>query len=171
MTAVKSGGCDVSIVGTADGPGPAHRRRTGGGAAAAGSCCLRHPPAPLRAGVPGRSRRNPAVLRLLCLLSDGRARTFREISAVLNLEQSTVNRQVNGAARAALVQITEGSPARLVVATDQGLAAFEADVDRVLTGYREVLEQMGEERAAALTDLLGEFIDTYQELVQPDDAG
>jgi len=125
----------------------------------------------LRRVVARRSRLNTADLRLLWLLSDGRARTFREISADLNLEQSTVNRQVNGAARAALVQITEGSPARLVVATDQGLAAFEADVDRVLTGYREVLEQMGEERAAALTDLLGEFIDTYQELVQPDDAG
>ena len=125
----------------------------------------------LRRVVARRSRLNTADLRLLWLLSDGRARTFREISADLNLEQSTVNRQVNGAARADLVQITEGSPARLVGATDQGLAAFEADVDRVLTGYREVLAQMGEERAAALTDLLGEFIDIYQDLVQPDDVG
>jgi len=147
-------------------PGRGRAHHAGGGLAA----LLQRLDA-LRRVVARRSRLNTADLRLLWLLSDGRARTFREISADLNLEQSTVNRQVNGAARAALVQITEGSPARLVVATDQGLAAFEADVDRVLTGYREVLEQMGEERAAALTDLLGEFIDTYQELVQPDDAG
>lgn len=124
----------------------------------------------LRRVVARRAQLNTADLRLLWLLSDGRARTFREISEELNLEQSTVNRQVNGAARTDLVQITEAQPARLVSATEGGIAAFEADVDRVLTGYRRALEQMGEERSAALTELLGEFIDTYQDVVRPDET-
>ncbi len=125
----------------------------------------------LRRVVARRAELNTAELRLLWLLSDGRARTFREISEALNLEQSTVNRQVNGAARVDLVQITDAQPARLVSATAAGLAAFDSDVDRVLAGYQEALERMGTERSGELTDLLAEFIETYQEVVQPEEPG
>ena len=112
---------------------------------------------------------NAADMRLLWLLSDGRPRTFREISAELNLEQSTVNRQVNGAARAELVQISDDQPARHVLATDEGLAAFHQNVDRVLSGYRAALERMGPDHTAELTTLLTEFIETYRDVVEPDE--
>ena len=124
----------------------------------------------LRRVVARRAELNAADMRLLWLLSDGRERTFREISEELTLEQSTVNRQVNGAARAELVRITDAQPARLVRATDQGVAAFEADVDRVLTGYRDALERMGPARAAELTDLLAEFIEAYRDVVRPEET-
>lgn len=123
----------------------------------------------LRRVVARRAQLNTADLRLLWLLSDGRARTFREIAEELNLEQSTVNRQVNGAARGNLVQITDAQPARQVLATPQGVAAFDGDVDRVLAGYQEALGQMGAGHAEELTELLGEFIETYQEVVRPED--
>lgn len=124
----------------------------------------------LRRAVARRSTLNAADMRLLWLLSDGRPRTLREISDELNLEQSTVNRQVNGAARAELVEIVDGQPARQVVATEEGLAAFGQDVDRILSGYRQALERMGPEHSAELTALLAEFIEVYREIVQPEDA-
>ena len=123
----------------------------------------------LRRAVARRHALNTADMRLLWLLSDGRPRTFRAISEELNLEQSTVNRQVNGAARAQLVQITDDQPARQVLATDDGLAAFDQDVDRVLNGYRQALERMGTAHTEELTTLLAEFIDAYRDVVQPDE--
>ncbi|WP_022918486.1 MarR family winged helix-turn-helix transcriptional regulator [Ruania albidiflava] len=124
----------------------------------------------LRRVVLRRAELNAADMRLLWLLSDGRARTFREISEDLALEQSTVNRQVNGAARTQLVQIAEGHPARQVRATDEGVAAYRSDVDRILASYGDALERMGPARTAELTDLLAEFIDAYQHVVRPEDT-
>lgn len=124
----------------------------------------------LRRAVARQLSLNTADMRLLWLLSDARPRTFREISEELNLEQSTVNRQVNGAARAHLVQISDDQPARQVLATTAGIAAFDQDVDRVLDGYRQALERMGPEHAAELTTLLAEFIEAYRDIVQPEDA-
>lgn len=123
----------------------------------------------LRRAVARRHVLNTADMRLLWLLSDGRPRTFREISDELNLEQSTVNRQVNAAARAHLVQITDDQPARQVSATEEGVTAFDRDVDRVLDGYRQALERMGIEHTGELTALLSEFIEVYRDVVQPDE--
>ncbi|WP_168211823.1 MarR family winged helix-turn-helix transcriptional regulator [Ruania zhangjianzhongii] len=123
----------------------------------------------LRRAMARRHSLNPADMRLLWLLSDDRARTFREISEELNLEQSTVNRQVNSAARANLVQISDDQPARLVLATKEGIAAFDQDVDRSLNGYRQALERMGTEHTAEFNALLAEFIEAYRDIVQPDE--
>ena len=112
------------------------------------------------------NRLNTADMRLLWLLSDGRPRTFREISEQLGLEQSTVNRQVNGAARAGLLEFAEAQPARQVAATEEGGDAFAGEVDRILDGYRDALALMGRERSTMLVELLGEFIDSYDEVLR-----
>ncbi len=76
----------------------------------------------------------PAEGRLLWLLSDGRARTLGEIAEDLNLEQSTVNRQVNGALKAGLVERTrDGGRAWRFAATSQGAATFETALTEHLT--------------------------------------
>lgn len=116
------------------------------------------------------NRLNTAEMRLLWLHSDGRSRTFREISEQLSLEQSTVSRQVNGAARAGLLEVTEGHPARQVAATAEGRAAFADDVDRILDGYRDALAQLGAQRASELTDLLGEFVESYDDVLRQRDT-
>src|SRR5699024_11626485 len=90
-------------------PGRGRAHHAGGGLAA-----LLQRLDTLRRVVARRSRLNTADLRLLWLLSDGRARTFRVISADLNLVHSSVNRQVNGAARGDMVQIPDVRPARSV---------------------------------------------------------
>ncbi|MFD6137837.1 MarR family winged helix-turn-helix transcriptional regulator, partial [Isoptericola sp. NPDC060257] len=74
-----------------------------------------------------RSPLGTADGRLLWLLSDGRPRTLREIAEALRLEQSTVNRQVNGALAAGLLRrfTAPGRSARLLEPTEEGLARFE----------------------------------------------
>lgn len=53
-----------------------------------------------------------ADLRILWLFADGRSRTLKEISADLNLEQSTVNRQINAAINEGLLQRSRRPGAR-----------------------------------------------------------
>lgn len=106
-----------------------------------------------------------AERRLLWLLSDQAPRTLREISTQLNLEQSTVNRQVNGAAKAGLVRIVEAHPARHVEVTEAGIEAFNADVVEILDGYQGALGRMGQERAERFTDSLSAFVSTYGQVL------
>lgn len=105
--------------------------------------------------------------RLLWLLSDRRPRTLREIGDALGLEQSTVNRQVNGALAAGLVRrISEpGRSARLVEPTDEGLAAFESATAVALAEYGDALGVLGDD-AATFLDLLDRFVDAYGDAVR-----
>lgn len=114
-----------------------------------------------------RATLGSADLRLLWLLSDGTARTLREISDELDLEQSTVNRQVNKAIQAGHVhRFTEsGSPAARVAPTPEGRARLERDVALVIGLYDEALETLGE-RSGDFLRLLGDFVEAYEEAVQ-----
>lgn len=109
-----------------------------------------------------------AERRLLWLLSDGQKRTFRGVSEALSLEQSTVNRQVNGAVNAGLVRLIESHPARRVTVTERGRHDFNLDVVRILDGYQEAMVAMEPERAEELIDRLGEFVDSYRLVMRPD---
>jgi len=114
-----------------------------------------------------RSTLASAELRLLWLFSDGRARTMREIADELRLEQSTVNRQVNGAIQAGhLYRFEEpGSPARLVAATPEGRERFTVETELVLELYDQALASLGDEDRSRLLELFGRFVDAYADAV------
>ncbi len=88
-----------------------------------------------------------ADIRLLWMFTDGRPRTLRQIAETLGLEQSTVNRQVNGAlAEGILRRYREpGRSAWLVEATDAGMRTFEADVASSFGAYERALADLGED--------------------------
>ncbi|TQL66919.1 DNA-binding MarR family transcriptional regulator [Nocardioides albertanoniae] len=114
-----------------------------------------------------RSALNQSDGRLLWFLSDGRPRTLREIADGLNLEQSTVNRQVNAALSAGhLRRFAEpGLPARLIEPTEEGLALYEAASARALGAYADGLAALGDDSDEFL-DLLETFVGAYGEAVR-----
>ncbi|MFF5323614.1 MarR family winged helix-turn-helix transcriptional regulator [Janibacter hoylei] len=75
--------------------------------------------------------------RLLWLLRDGEPRSLRQIAEELDLEQSTVNRQVHAALESGVVERSRpsGSPTYLVGMSDAGRERFLADMDRLLAVY------------------------------------
>ena len=114
-----------------------------------------------------RSALSHADGRLLWFLSDGRPRTLREIADGLNLEQSTVNRQVNAALSAGhLRRFAEpGRSARLIEPTEEGLAVYEAASARALGAYADGLAALGGESEKFL-ELLERFVGAYGEAVR-----
>ncbi|GAA4722649.1 hypothetical protein GCM10023216_09920 [Isoptericola chiayiensis] len=115
-----------------------------------------------RRHVEHHGRLGVADARLLWLLSDGTPRTLREIAEALRLEQSTVNRQVNGALEAGLLRrfSEEGRSARLVEATEAGLARFESATTTALGAFGDALGALGDD-AGTFLDLLDGFVDAY----------
>lgn len=111
-----------------------------------------------------RMRLGTADLRIQWLLSDGRARTLREIATELRLEQSTVNRQINAALAQDLVERgpRDGSAAHVYSPTAHGVEAFSADVSISLTALATGLEALG--------DGVEEFLDTFERFVDAYDA-
>jgi DNA-binding MarR family transcriptional regulator len=112
-------------------------------------------------------RLNVADGRLLWLFSDGTPRTLRQIAHELNLEQSTVNRQVNAAREAGLLDRTRGDAgAYLFKASDDGLAIFEDAIASSLGQYDDALAALGPDDAEQLIALLGRFVTAYGEVVE-----
>lgn len=113
--------------------------------------------------VEARTSLTTADLRLLWLLSDGRPRTQRDISTELNLEQSTVNRQVNAALRAGHVErdAAESGPA-VLVATREGRRRYDADVEALMQLLDAALQGLGDDRDRFLV-LLATFVEAYRD--------
>lgn len=111
-----------------------------------------------------------ADLRLLWLFADGHARTLREVADELGLEQSTVNRQVNAALGAGLLERSrrEGGPSYQFLRTQAGREAFERDAGLSLGAYATALGEMGDDDAEEFLALaerfLGHFADAVNEL-------
>ncbi|PWJ27195.1 DNA-binding MarR family transcriptional regulator [Branchiibius hedensis] len=111
---------------------------------------------------------NAADGRLMWLFSDRQPRTMRQIAESLDLEQSTVNRQVNAALAAGLLSRDResGRAAWLFEATDSGIERFERD----LAVHLELLDQaLGHLPAAErehFLELLGTFVDGYGDAVR-----
>ena len=104
---------------------------------------------------------DPSAFRLLWLLTEGPPRTLRELAEELQLDQSTVNRQVNAAINHGLVEryAVADSASRLVRPTDAGRAAYLHDGKLRAEVYTSVLDELGAERAGALVAELREFND------------
>ncbi|WP_101525691.1 MarR family winged helix-turn-helix transcriptional regulator [Nocardioides houyundeii] len=105
--------------------------------------------------------------RLLWLFTDGRARTLREIAEALALEQSTVNRQVNAAISAGLLQRyrAPGRSAQLVELTTEGLERFENDVSLMLDTVGTALATLGDHDSEQLLVLMERFVESYGDTV------
>ncbi|GAB3581188.1 MarR family winged helix-turn-helix transcriptional regulator [Calidifontibacter terrae] len=103
--------------------------------------------------------------RLLWLLSDGRGRSLREIAEELNLEQSTVNRQVNAALKTGLVgRSRAGGRSWQFAVTEQGKQAFEVGLAEHLSLFAGALTAVAD-RPAFLADL-ARFVDAYADQVR-----
>lgn len=113
-----------------------------------------------------------ADLRILWMFSDETPRTLKEIAAALRLEQSTVNRQINAAMDAGLLQRARrpGSPAHEISPTDKGRRAFEDDVAKSLTAFDSGLAALGDRVEEFLTDFTA-FVDAYDQAVRPEAHG
>lgn len=109
-----------------------------------------------------------AQRRLMWLLSDGQPRTMREVSEELFLEQSTVNRQVNAALAAGLVErlVEKGGPARRLSLTDEGARLFAADVEKSARRFRTALAAIPEDRVEEFSQLLLTFATAYKDDVE-----
>ncbi|MGC5165465.1 MarR family winged helix-turn-helix transcriptional regulator [Luteimicrobium sp. DT211] len=114
-----------------------------------------------------QGRLNVADGRLLWLFSDHTPRTLRQIAEELNLEQSTVNRQVNAAHQAGLLD-RERDPERgayVFTASENGLAIFDEAIASSLGQYDAALAALGADDAEQLVTLLGKFVTAYGEVV------
>jgi len=105
-----------------------------------------------------------SAFKLLWVLSDDEPRTLREIADELDLELSTINRQVNGAVRAGLLErfSVPDSPSRPVRTTAAGRRLYEHDSAIHADLYRSVLAEMGADAARELTSGLRAFNDAYE---------
>jgi DNA-binding MarR family transcriptional regulator len=108
------------------------------------------------------SQLDTSAFRLLWLLSEGPSRTQRGVAEELQLDQSTVTRQVNAAISHGLVERyaepgTTGG--RLLRPTEAGRAAYLRDAELRAEVYQAVLDELGAARAAALVAELRELND------------
>jgi DNA-binding MarR family transcriptional regulator len=112
-----------------------------------------------------------SAFRLLWVLSDGRARTLRELAHDLTLEVSTVNRQVHAALDGGLLERFEvpGSAARLVRPTPAGRAAYERDARLRGEVIASVLDELGTARSQALVGDLRDLNDAWDRALHPED--
>jgi len=101
-----------------------------------------------------------SAFRILWLLSEA-PRTLKEVADELQLEQSTVSRQVGAAIRHGLVE-RWGNPDAggwLHRPTEQGRAAYEHDAQLRVEVYARVLDDLGRTRVDSLVAELAAFND------------
>ncbi|MCG7632796.1 MULTISPECIES: MarR family winged helix-turn-helix transcriptional regulator [Gordonia] len=105
-----------------------------------------------------------SAFAILWVLSDGRPRTLRELTADLQLEQSTVNRQVNAAIKHGYVERfeVEDSLSKMIRPTESGRAAFRRDGLLRAERLEQVFADLAPGSPQALLDELRAFNDAYE---------
>lgn len=105
-----------------------------------------------------------SAFKLLWVLSDDEPRTLRELAEELGLDLSTINRQVNGAVKAGLLErfSVPGSASRPVRPTPEGRRLYEHDSAVHADLLRSILAEMGADGARDLIRSLGAFNDAYE---------
>ncbi|MGW8816038.1 MarR family winged helix-turn-helix transcriptional regulator [Gordonia terrae] len=105
-----------------------------------------------------------SAFAILWILSDGRPRTLRELTADLQLEQSTVNRQVNAAIKHGYVERfeVEDSLSKLIRPTEAGREAFRRDGLLRAQRLEQVFADLAPGSPQALLHELRAFNDAYE---------
>lgn len=105
-----------------------------------------------------------SAFAILWVLSDGRPRTLRELTADLELEQSTVNRQVNAAIKHGYVERfeVEDSLSKMIRPTDAGREAFRRDGLLRAERLEQVFADLAPGSPQALLHELRAFNDAYE---------
>ncbi|MGB6244321.1 MULTISPECIES: MarR family winged helix-turn-helix transcriptional regulator [Gordonia] len=104
-----------------------------------------------------------SAFHILWLLSDGRARTLREMSCDLDLEQSTVNRQVNAALKRGYLERFQvpGQVSWMHRPTAEGEAAFDHDGRRQADRLNRVFADLAPGDPEILLAQLRAFNDAF----------
>ncbi|OBC06543.1 MULTISPECIES: MarR family winged helix-turn-helix transcriptional regulator [unclassified Gordonia (in: high G+C Gram-positive bacteria)] len=112
-----------------------------------------------------------SAFNLLWILSDGKPRTLRQLTDAMQLEQSTVNRQVNAAIKHGHLERFDvaGSISKQVRPTRAGLDAFEHDGLLRARRLERVLSDMGPGSPEALFRQLHAFNNAYDRTLADDD--
>ncbi|GAB18459.1 putative MarR family transcriptional regulator [Gordonia effusa NBRC 100432] len=111
-----------------------------------------------------------SAFAILLTLSDGRARTLRELSVELELEQSTINRQVNAAIKHGFLERFEvaGQVSRLIRPTTAGQQAFHHDGMLRVDRLNRVFGDLSPGTPQALLTELRAYNDAYDRAVDDD---
>jgi DNA-binding MarR family transcriptional regulator len=112
-----------------------------------------------------------SAFRILWVLDDDEPRTLRQLAADLDLEQSTVNRQVNAAIDAGWLERFDvvGSASRLVRPTAAGAEAYAHD-GRIRAGaIRAALDALGPERARSVIAGFRALNDAWDDVLERED--
>lgn len=119
----------------------------------------------VRRGLEAGQQLRVAEGRLLWLLRDGEARTLRQIADDLDLEQSTVNRQVHAALDSGVVRRfrDEGSPTYLVEMSDAGRQRFGDDLTRLMAVYGHAVAAVPEAEQERFLEHLSAFVEALAE--------
>jgi DNA-binding MarR family transcriptional regulator len=109
------------------------------------------------------ARLDNSAFRILWMLSIDGPKTLRELSELLELEQSTVNRQVNAALGHGLLERFEvaGQASKLVRPTDAGREAYEHDGGLRAELLSIALDELGSQRARTMIEDLRIFNDAF----------
>jgi DNA-binding MarR family transcriptional regulator len=109
-----------------------------------------------------------SAFSLLWTLADGTPRTLRELADELDLEQSTVNRQVNAAIRNGYLERFEvdGSISRMIRPTERGMTAFEHDGLQRAERMNAVFAELPHRTIDALVWSLREFNQAYEVVLE-----
>lgn len=111
-----------------------------------------------------------SAFRLLWALRDGEPRTLRGLAQLLDLEQSTINRQAHAAIDGGYLERFEvaGSASKLLRPTAAGRAAYEHDGLIRAARFHRVLARLGPDRAASLIADLTAFNDAWDATLAPE---
>ena len=114
-----------------------------------------------------------AQRRLLWLLLDGERHTMRDVAERMLLEQSTVNRQVNAAIAAGLIERVkvEGEAAHSLAVTAAGQAAFTADLERNSRLHQAALAVLPADKVDEFLELLMTFASAYRDIIEDEVVG
>jgi len=120
-----------------------------------------------RPGFVAGTELDASAYKLLWILSDGRARTLKELADELDLELSTINRQVNSAVRAGLLErfAVPDHPSRPVRPTPEGARLYEQDSSVRAAHLSTILDEMGPAAAQEFIRGLRAYNDAYDRTV------
>ena len=121
--------------------------------------------AAVRRGVEGGQLLRVAEGRMLWLLRDGQPRTLRQLAEELDLEQSTVNRQVHAALDSGIIVRSrpQDSAPYVVTMSDEGEARFRSDMGRLTSVYERALAVIPEQEQERFLEHLGAFVEGLDE--------